>query len=144
MLKRCYEWYMENAVRANKQIVYFDKNTSIVLLFYDYSITTQSQFYNYRRVPFWGLQSCVCEVQGNHFHESTLVSSLQSAIHVTIEVLLILGEKNFMEVPKIHEICSPWQKVSYCTNFKYLWPDLRKPDIMTHFSKSRFLHKWIP
>ena len=35
----------------SKQIVYFDKNVLIVLLFYDYSsvqcITIQTQFYNY-------------------------------------------------------------------------------------------------
>ena len=39
-----------------------------------------------------------------------MVSSLQSAIHVTIEFPLIFGETNFVEVPKIHEIseiCSP-------------------------------------
>ena len=56
------------------------------------------------------------EVRGKHFHESTLVSSLQSAIHVTIEFPLIFGETNFVEVPKIHEIhkiCSPRQKVLY-------------------------------
>ena len=50
------------------------------------------------------------EVQGNYFHEFTLVPSLQSVIHVTIEFPLIIGETNFMEVPeihKIHETCSP-------------------------------------
>ena len=49
-------------------------------------------------------------------HESTLVSSLQSAIRVTIEFLLVFGETNFMEVPKIHEIheiCSPQKKEPY-------------------------------
>ena len=56
------------------------------------------------------------EVWGNYFYESTLVSSLQSAIHVTIEFPLIFGETNFEEVPKIHEICkicSPQKKVPY-------------------------------
>ena len=43
-------------------------------------------------------------VRGNYFHESTLVSSLQSAIHVMIEFLLNFGETNFVKVPKIHEI----------------------------------------
>ena len=41
------------------------------------------------------------------------MSSLQSAIRVMIEFLLIFGETIFVEVPKIHEIrevCSP-QKV---------------------------------
>ena len=41
------------------------------------------------------------EVQGNYYHKSTLISSLQSAIHVTIEFPLIFGETNFVEVPKI-------------------------------------------
>ena len=53
---------------------------------------------------------CEWEVQGSHFHESTLLSSLQSAIRVTIEFSLIFGETNFLEGPKIHEIheiCSP-------------------------------------
>ena len=39
-----------------------------------------------------------------------LQSSLQSAIHVTIEFPLIFHETFFVEVPKIHEIreiCSP-------------------------------------
>ena len=40
------------------------------------------------------------EVRENYFHESTLVSSLQSVICVTIEFLLIFGEIIFMEVPK--------------------------------------------
>ena len=47
------------------------------------------------------------KVRRNCFHESTLVSSLQSAICVMIEFLLIFSETNFMEVPKIHEFCSP-------------------------------------
>ena len=38
-----------------------------------------------------------------------------------------------------------WQTSKRLNNsILQLWPDLRKPDIMTHFSKSRFLHKWIP
>ena len=44
------------------------------------------------------------EVRDNCFHESTLMSSLHSAISVTIEFLLIFGETNFVKVPKIHEI----------------------------------------
>ena len=36
------------------------------------------------------------EVQGNYFHESTLMSSLQSAIQVMMEVPLIFGKINFM------------------------------------------------
>ena len=40
------------------------------------------------------------EVQGNYFHESTLVSSLHFAIRVTIEFPLILSDTNFVEVPK--------------------------------------------
>ena len=39
------------------------------------------------------------EVRRNYFHESTLVSSVQSTICVTIEFLLIFDEANFMEVP---------------------------------------------
>ena len=38
------------------------------------------------------------------------MSSLQSAIRVTIEFSLLFGETNFVEVPKIHEIhkiCNP-------------------------------------
>ena len=62
----------------------------------------------YDRAPFSRainfVNGLISEVQGNCFHESTLVSSLQSAIHVTIEFPLIFGEKNFVEVPKIHEI----------------------------------------
>ena len=45
-------------------------------------------------------------MQGNYFYESTLVSSLQFAIRVTIEFLLTFGEINFVS-PHIHEICSP-------------------------------------
>ena len=47
------------------------------------------------------------ELQGNYFHESTLVSPLHFAIHVMIEFPLIFDETNFVEVPKIHKICSP-------------------------------------
>ena len=47
------------------------------------------------------------EVRGKYFHDSTLVSSLQSAIRVMIEFLLIFGKTNFMEAPKIRKICSP-------------------------------------
>ena len=36
------------------------------------------------------------EVQGNYFHESTLMSSLQSAIQVMVEFLLIFGKTNFV------------------------------------------------
>ena len=36
------------------------------------------------------------EVQGNYFYESTLMSSLQSAIQVTMEFPLIFGKTNFM------------------------------------------------
>ena len=47
-------------------------------------------------------------MQGNYFCESTLVSSLQFAIRVTIEFLLTFGEINFVEVPMhIHKISSP-------------------------------------
>ena len=47
-----------------------------------------------------------------------LVSSLQSAIRVTIEFPLIFGKTNFVEVPKIHKIhkiCSPGKKAPYGT-----------------------------
>ena len=47
-----------------------------------------------------------------------LVSSLQSAIRVTIEFSLIFGKTNFVEVAKIHEIhkiCSPWKMAHYGT-----------------------------
>ena len=62
----------------------------------------------------------VCEVRRKHFHESTLVSSLQFVIRVTIEFPLIFSKKNFVEVPKIHEICSPWKKVPYGTFNLYM------------------------
>ena len=69
---------------------------------------------SYHRAPFFeGYKFREWEVRGNHFHKSTLVSSLQSAICVTIEFLLIFGETNFMQVPKIHkihEICSPQKR----------------------------------
>ena len=41
------------------------------------------------------------EVRGNYIHESTLVSSLQSAIRVTIKFLLIFDETNFVEFKQI-------------------------------------------
>ena len=47
------------------------------------------------------------KVRRNYFHESTLVSSLQSAICVMIEFSLIFSETNYMEVSKIREICNP-------------------------------------
>ena len=53
------------------------------------------------------------EVQGNYFHESTLVSSLQSTVCVMIEFLLIFDETNSVEAPKIHKIrenCSPQKR----------------------------------
>ena len=72
----------------------------------------------YCRVPFCkGYKFQEWEVRGNHFHESTLVSSIQSAIRVTIAFLLIFGETNFVEVPtihEIHEICSPQNKGALC------------------------------
>ena len=74
----------------------------------------------YHRVPFFEgykfHEWTEKEAPGNYFHESTLVSFLQSAIHVTIEFPLIFGETNFVEVPKIHEIreiCSPQKKAPY-------------------------------
>ena len=61
------------------------------------------------------------EVWGNHFHESTLVSSLQSAIRVTIAFPLIFGETNFVEVPTIHEFVALNIKVPYGScNMTYL------------------------
>ena len=53
------------------------------------------------------------EIQGNYFHESTLVSSLQSKIHIMIEFPLIFSETYFVEVPKIHKNCSPQEKTLY-------------------------------
>ena len=44
------------------------------------------------------------EVWRKYFHKFSLVSSLQSVIHVMIEFLQHFGENNFMEVPKIHKI----------------------------------------
>ena len=68
----------------------------------------------YCRAPFIkGYKLRKWEVRGNHFHTSTLVSSLQSAICVMIEFLLIFDETNFMEVAKIHEICRSRKKVAY-------------------------------
>ena len=61
-----------------------------------------------RRVPFLratnftdGLKT---DVRENYYYKSTLVSSLQSAIYVTIEFPLIFSETNFVEAPKIHKI----------------------------------------
>ena len=51
------------------------------------------------------------EVRGDYFHESTLVSSLQPAIHVTIEFLLIFGETSFVKIHEIHKICSSRKKL---------------------------------
>ena len=53
---------------------------------------------------------------GSYFHESILVSSLQSAICVTIEFPLIFGEIKFVEVPKIHEIGILRKKAPYVMN----------------------------
>ena len=50
------------------------------------------------------------EVRGSYFHESTSVSPLHFAIHVTIEFPLIFDETNFVEVPKIHKIFSPQKR----------------------------------
>ena len=58
--------------------------------------------YNYRRCFFEGYKFREWTKNGireNCFHESTLVSSLQSEIRVTIEFLLMLGETNFVKVP---------------------------------------------
>ena len=62
---------------------------------------------NYHRAPFSRATNFTnelkMEVRGNYFHEFTLVFSLQSAIHVTVEFSLIFGETNFVEVPKINQ-----------------------------------------
>ena len=80
---------------------------------------------NYRRKPFFkGYKFHVCEDRGKDFQESTLVSSLQSAIRVMIEFLLIFGVINFVEVPKIHEIhkiCSPQKKAPYVRQPSLYW-----------------------
>ena len=50
------------------------------------------------------------------------MSSLQSAICVTIGFLLIFGETNFVEAPKIHKIretCSPRKKVPMAVSMPY-------------------------
>ena len=64
--------------------------------------------HTYRRTSFLRATNFVNglkkEVRGNYFHESILVSSLQSAICVMIEFPLIFSEKKFVEVSKIHEI----------------------------------------
>ena len=58
-------------------------------------------------------------VRGNYFHETTLAELF--TIHMNLhamEFLLIFGETNFVEVPKIHEICiiyGPRKRVSYGT-----------------------------
>ena len=56
----------------------------------------------YRRAPFLSATNSVNglkkEVRENYFHESTLGSSLQSAILVTIEFLLIFSEMNFVKL----------------------------------------------
>ena len=71
---------------------------------YEAFVQTCSTMVSYRRAPFLratnfanGLKK---EVQGNYFHESTSVSSLQSAICITIKFPLIFGETNFVKVPK--------------------------------------------
>ena len=78
----------------------------------------KERFTSYHRAPFFkGYKLCIWAVHGNYFHESTLVSSLQPTICVMIEFLLILGETNFMEVPKIHKICSFQKRYSTVSLF---------------------------
>ena len=63
------------------------------------------------------------EVRGNYFHDSILVSSLQSAICVMIEFPLIFSEKKFVEVSKIHEIhkiCSPRKRCPTVNAYVFL------------------------
>ena len=73
---------------------------------------------DYCRTPFFeGYKFCEWEVRENHFDESTFVFPLQSAICVMIEFPLIFGKTIFVEVPKIHEICSPQKKVPYDDHF---------------------------
>ena len=61
------------------------------------------------------------KVWGNYFHESTLVSSFQSVICVMIEFLLIFGDTNFVEVSKIHKICSPQKRPPVVNVHVFLW-----------------------
>ena len=58
--------------------------------------------YLYRRAPFLRATNFVNGKFGEtiFMYESTMVPSLQSAIHVTIEFPLIFSETNFMEIPK--------------------------------------------
>ena len=76
-------------------------------------------FAGYHRVSFSRATDFANGLKGssrNYFHESTLVSSFQSAIRIMIEFPLIFGETNLLEVPKIHEIreiCSPRKKAPY-------------------------------
>ena len=59
-----------------------------------------------------------------------MVSSLQSAICIIIELLLIFSEKNFMEVPKIHEIhklCSPQKRHPTVGYLPHIWLLLHVP-----------------
>ena len=68
----------------------------------------------YHRVPFFkGYRFCKGTKKGNYLHESTLMSSLQSVIRVTIEFPLIFSETNLVEVPKMYEIrkiCRPQKR----------------------------------
>ena len=77
----------------------------------DHAILSTVIAYTVGRLFIEGYKFRQWKVWGNHFCESTLVASLQSAIHVMIEFSLIFSETNFMKVPKIHEIhekiCSP-------------------------------------
>ena len=86
------------------------------------------------------------EIRGNYFHESTLVSSLLTAICVTIEFSLIFGETNFVQVPKIHkiyEICSPQERrptlqynyVTYCPSHKHEWIDTQNDYVRSHTNR---------
>ena len=53
-------------------------------------------------------------VRGNYFHETTLAELF--TIHVnlhTMEFLLIFGETNFVEVPRICKIYGPQKRAPY-------------------------------
>ena len=91
---------------------------SSLLIYKALTFHTQKSFHRnviaYRRAPYFkGYKFHEWKARENNFYESTLVPSLQPAICVTIKFLLIFGETNFVQVPKIHEIGSPGKKAPY-------------------------------
>ena len=84
------------------------------------------------------------EIRGNYFHESTLVSSLLTAICVTIEFPLIFGETNFVQVPKstksvkfvaLKKAPYPNVYVTYFPSHKHEWTDTQNGYVRSHTNR---------